>query len=179
MLAMWRSICLFVLAILSAVVVTPASAHTPVPAVDSAMRLADTPSRDSHPPAGLQQADASHAESEAPLSALSTLLLLGLAAIVASRVKRRRVVAAVLVLALALFAFEAGMHSVHHLGQTRHADECVFASASAHLTALATDAVCLDVPASATVFTQAESQSAPVDRPIVGHHQRAPPLTAS
>jgi hypothetical protein len=178
MLTMWRSICLLVLAILSAVVATPASAHTPVPAVDSAVRLADAPSRDSQQPADLQQA-VSHAGSEAPLSALSTLILLGLAAIVASRVKRRRVVAAVLVLALALFAFEAGMHSVHHLGQTRHADECLFASASAHLTALAPDAICLDIPASATVLAEAESHSAPLDRPIAGHHQRAPPLTAS
>jgi len=179
MLAMWRSICLVALAILFAVVVTPASAHTLGAAIDSSVRLADAPPRDAVAPASLQRANVSHAGSEAPLSALSTLLLLGLAAIVASRVKRRRLVASVLILVLAFFAFEAGIHSVHHLGQTRHADECLFASASAHLTALAPDAVCLDVPAGATVFRQGETHSAPVDRPIAGHHQRAPPPIAS
>jgi hypothetical protein len=128
---MWRSVCLVALAILLAVVVTPASAHTPGATIDSSARLDNASSRDSDPPAGLHQADVSR----------------------------------------------AGLR--HHLGQTRHADECLFASASAHLTALAPDAVCLDLPAGAAVFRQADSQLSPVDRPIAGHHQRAPPLTAS
>jgi hypothetical protein len=179
MLAMWRSICLAALAIL-VIVVTPASAHTPVPAIGSPVRPTDAPTRDSVPSAGSREVDVSRVSSEVPLStAPILLLLLGATAIASYHVKPRRLFAAVLILGLAMFAFEAGVHSVHHLGQIRHADECLFASASAHLAALAPDAICLDVPAGATVFRQAESHSAPVHRPIAGQHQRAPPLSAS
>jgi hypothetical protein len=76
-----------------------------------------------------------------PPAATPLLLLFGLAAgllvALAARWQPRRVLVLALVALLAVFAVEAGIHSVHHLGE-RAAATCAIAAAAGHLT------LCLD-----------------------------------
>ena len=66
---------------------------------------------------------------------LGALLAIGLA-----RRRPRRAIALSVVLLLALFAFEEGLHSVHHLtGQPTKVTTCPVAVAGAHLSAVAVD----------------------------------------
>lgn len=51
----------------------------------------------------------------------------------------RGAAALVLVLALAVLAFEGGLHSVHHGGDPAQAQACAVAAASAHLAGIAVD----------------------------------------
>ncbi|HET7341689.1 MAG TPA: hypothetical protein VFL90_09515 [Methylomirabilota bacterium] len=76
---------------------------------------------------------------------------------------------------LALFAFETGMHSVHHLGE-RPPVPCAVASASAHVSGVTTTVVEVVTPAPAA---ERAAERAPVSplalRPICVHEGRAPP----
>lgn len=58
---------------------------------------------------------------------------------------RRRVVALACVTLLTVIAFEAGLHSVHHIGDQPDSS-CVIASASAHTSALTVDSPALERP---------------------------------
>lgn len=73
----------------------------------------------------------------APPAAPPIILLLGLAGGVllalAARSHPRRVLVLALAALLAVFAVEAGIHSVHHLGE-RAATACALAAAASHLT---------------------------------------------
>ena len=70
-------------------------------------------------------------------SALVLGLVAGLLLALAARRQPRRVLVLALVALLTVFAVEAGIHSVHHLGQ-RAAATCAIAAAAGHLT------LCLD-----------------------------------
>jgi len=106
---------------------TGAAAHlgTIAPAVDAPVRL--------EVPTTILRAG--------PPVATPRLLLVGLAAgllvALAARWQPRRVLVLALIALLAVFAVEAGIHSVHHLGE-RAATTCAIAAAAGHLT------LCLD-----------------------------------
>jgi hypothetical protein len=63
-----------------------------------------------------------------------------LVAVALAALPPRRAVAFALVLLLALFAVESGVHSVHHLADQQGAAQCVVAAASAHVHGLSLDA---------------------------------------
>jgi len=65
------------------------------------------------------------------------LLLLG--AVAAARPRPRRAIALALVLVLAVFAFEDGLHSVHHGFDPAKTPTCTIAAAVQHLSATAVD----------------------------------------
>jgi len=61
--------------------------------------------------------------------------------------RRSRSAAAVaLALALCTFAFERGVHSVHHLGQVVQENECAVAASASHTDAAAHDAPGIGAP---------------------------------
>jgi hypothetical protein len=81
----------------------------------------------------------------AGLAGLLAGLVVALAGLVAAP-WRRRIVAPLTVLALVTLAFEAGIHSVHHLGDKSGAAHCSVASASTHLSGTAADGPSVGVP---------------------------------
>ena len=106
-------------------------------------------------------------------------LLLGLAAgallALAARSRPRRALVLALTLLLVVFAVEAGVHSVHHLGD-RAASACAIAAAAGHLT------VCLDdgppvvaVPLAAVGAVTDEGPAAPAAPGLGPDLARAPP----
>jgi hypothetical protein len=72
------------------------------------------------------------------------LLILAAIAVLVARIKSRRVVMALLVIALTVFSVEATVHSVHHLGDANHETHCDFASVAAQLSVVAADGVVVD-----------------------------------
>ena len=91
--------------------------------------------------------------------------------------RRRRFVAWVFVAALVGLAFEAGVHSVHHLGDEAGASRCSVASASTHLFGTPEDGPAVGLPvvvADATPSFQTVPVSSPPFRPDAG---RAPPAS--
>jgi hypothetical protein len=107
--------------------------------------------------------------------------LLGVLAVVGMAWRRpRRALALAIVLILAVFAFEGGLHSVHHAGDLHHAATCPVASASAHLSATAVDIGSnLDalLPTAGTALEHAAS--ATVSRPLCPDQGRAPPSASA
>lgn len=102
-----------------------------------------------------------------------TMLALGaLAAVVIGR--RRRIVALLSVAVLLLIAFEAGLHSVHHIGD-RDSSTCVIASASAQTGGVTIASIAFERAAevAATVVVRAGNQ--PTSRPAAPDLGRAPP----
>jgi hypothetical protein len=92
----------------------------------------------------------------------------------------RRAAALALVLMLAVFAFEDGLHSVHHgLDQTQ-ASSCSVAMAGSHLSATLVDGSAPDDVIPPVVALSAET-SAPdaIARPANPEHGRAPPRPGS
>jgi hypothetical protein len=81
-----------------------------------------------------------------------------------------------LALLLTVFAYERGVHSVHHLGQPVQEHECAVAAAASHTESAADDVSSPFVPVLASVCTVAE-----VSRPLLAifdlsaEHERAPP----
>jgi len=111
----------------------------------------------------------------APPITLMLGLAAGLLAALAARRHPRRVLVLALAVLLAVFAVEAGIHSVHHLGE-RAATTCAVAAAAGHLT------LCLDdgppvvrlslTPAGVVADEQLASPAAPGLGPDLA---RAPP----
>ena len=101
---------------------------------------------------------------------------LGAAALVWRR--PRRALTFALVLLLALFAFEDGLHSVHHGVDTSRMASCALAAAAAHLSATAVDRV---VPTDVNLPVLAPApeivQTAAVARFLCPDQGRAPPST--
>lgn len=92
----------------------------------------------------------------------------------------RRALALAIVLILAVFAFEDGLHSVHHAGDQHHAATCPVASASAHLSAAAVDIGSnhdVVLPTAGDALERAAP--APVSRPFCPDQGRAPPSASA
>jgi hypothetical protein len=106
--------------------------------------------------------------------ALVLLVGLGLAAWIGPR----RALTAGIVLLLGIFAFETGVHSVHHLADARDASECRVASAASHVTGTTVDTAAehLVVPTSSTLLPTASWSLS--SRPLRQHEVRGPPAPA-
>lgn len=107
------------------------------------------------------------------------------AALIVARRRPRRALALAIVLILALFAFENGVHSVHHLNDLRHRDDlrsgltCHVAAASAHLSGTPVDATTpeyLVLPSYERLVVQ--HQPAFDALSLSAHQGRAPPISA-
>jgi hypothetical protein len=112
-------------------------------------------------------------------------ILAAAAALIVGWRRPRRALALAIVLILALFAFENGVHSVHHLNDLRHLDDlrsgltCHVAAASAHLSGTPVDATTpeyLVLPAYERLVVQ--SQPAVDALSLSAHQGRAPPISA-
>src|SRR5690348_11982408 len=119
-----------------------------------------------------------------PVVPWAAMLAAAAALIVAWR-RPRRALALAIVLILGLFAFENGVHSVHHLNDLRHLDDlrsgltCHVAAASAHLSGTPVDVAThesLVLPSYESVVVHA--QPAVDARSLSAHQGRAPPLSA-
>jgi hypothetical protein len=81
------------------------------------------------------------------------LALAGAALVAAALARRRRPLAVALALLLALVAFEAGLHSVHHMtDKVADGNQCVVAAASSHVGGLSVTAVAIHQPGDAPKF---------------------------
>jgi hypothetical protein len=111
----------------------------------------------------------------APFESTGVLCLVALA-VIAMIARRRRPLGVLLTTVLAILAFEAGLHSVHHLGERHALAPCTIASASGHLVATEMDALAFDPPTS-PAFERLHRLSwmAPVPRAIDAHESRGPP----
>lgn len=143
----------------------PAAAHGP-------MGAPDAPGVAAVPGVAWQAA-------QAPAAIPWPALLVALA-VLAARVRRpRRAVALGLVLILALFVFETGVHSVHHLGDRPGNPACVVASAMAQLAGTPVDLQTIEpVIRRAPEMVALEQQTNPAVRSLAVHRGRAPPLAA-
>jgi hypothetical protein len=112
-------------------------------------------------------------------------VLAAAAALIVAWRRPRRALALAIVLILALFAFENGVHSVHHLNDLRHLDDlrsgltCHVAAATAHLSGTPVDATTLEslvLPSYERVVVPTQSVAAA--RSLSAHQGRAPPLSA-
>ena len=112
-------------------------------------------------------------------------ILAAAAALIVAWRRPRRALALAIVLILALFAFENGVHSVHHLNDLRHREDlrsgltCHVAAATAHLSGTPVDVAThesLVLPSYESVVVPAQPD---VDaRSLSAHQGRAPPLSA-
>jgi len=102
-------------------------------------------------------------------------LLAGVAAGLTLVARRRRAVAGVCMALLLLVAFEAGLHSVHHLADQPDG-QCVIASASSHAGAVVVGTVGVERPVESVApltLAPTSSPTASSDAPDLG---RAPPI---
>jgi hypothetical protein len=115
----------------------------------------------------------------APVSpAVPWLPLLILAALLMAATSSRRAVVGVLVALLAVFAFETGRHSVHHLGEQRDAARCVVESVASNLSGAVGEAMAVLVPAATADLTPRLESIAPRHRSLRPDRGRAPPFLA-
>jgi hypothetical protein len=99
-----------------------------------------------------------------------------LAAVWLVRRSPRRAIAVALILLLGLFAFETGLHSVHHGTDKRQLASCPLSGASSHLSAASVDCVAHAGDISQEVGLVPSSEPAdPIARPLSAHRGRAPP----
>jgi hypothetical protein len=95
------------------------------------------------------------------------VLAAGVLGLLAAR-RPRRALALGLSLIVMVFLFETGVHSVHHLSTRGHADHCVLAAASGHVTGV--DA---DPPGDTAPPLQPSGEIALfVESPAIDHHAR-------
>ena len=112
-------------------------------------------------------------------------ILAAAAALIVAWRRPRRALALAIVLILALFAFENGVHSVHHLSDPRHLEDlrsgltCHVAAATAHLSGTPVDATTpeyLVLPSYERLVVQ--HQPAVDALSLSAHQGRAPPVSA-
>ena len=107
------------------------------------------------------------------------VLLGGLALAALAWRRPRRVLVFAVVLLLALFAFEDGLHSVHHLVDRSQLNKCAVAAAAAHLNATASDdGSTVDVVLPVIAALTEVSQTDPVTSFLSPVQGRAPPTLA-
>jgi hypothetical protein len=101
-------------------------------------------------------------------------LAAALALAIVAIARRRGAVAIASVTLLVLVAFEAGIHSVHHLADQRDA-QCVMASAAAQTAGVIVDTAAFERPAVATTPVIAAPRASAPLRPAPPDRGRAPP----
>jgi hypothetical protein len=153
----------------------PAGAHTAAPVVIEVLRT----SAPDLPPVGAPDPVSPVDPASLLLPAIVLGALVGLGIEGARRHPRRALVVG-LGLLLVIFAFEDGLHSVHHGFDAKQYDECTIAAASAHLSALSVDSVLATSVVQVATEGAVESDSAsPLLRLLDPHQGRAPPLAAA
>jgi hypothetical protein len=168
------------LAVIAVLAVTvPAGAHTSSPVAAEVLR---TSALEVQP--GVATAPADPVAPVGPSSLLLAAIVLaalgslGLG-IEGARRHPRRALVLVLGLLLAIFAFENGLHSVHHGFDPKQYGECAIAAASANLSAVSVDGVLeSSVVLVVTAPTAVSDPVAPPTRLLEPHQGRAPPLAA-
>src|ERR1700730_7835621 len=169
----------FMLSAAMVLAATPARAHEgtsivlPAPVVAPA-----TPTPARAEPISLSASPGRSFDVAAPAASSFGWLTLLAGAAAFSAVARRSRSAAVITLALLLtvFAYERGVHSVHHLGQPVQEHECAVAAAASHTESAADDVSSPFAPVLAPVGTAPE-----MSRPLLAifglsaEHGRAPP----
>jgi hypothetical protein len=166
---------LFLLALTLLVLAPPAWAHRIAPA--SPDRAAMVPEASGSEPQR-PELPASGASPDVPRSAAAPWALLIAAGVAVIVVRSRRAVAGLVVVLLAVFLFDAAIHSVHHLGDRDGAARCVVESAASHLSGvvLAMDSI---APPAATCRAEFCREAFPLaGRPFRSERDRAPPLVA-
>jgi hypothetical protein len=109
----------------------------------------------------------------------SAIVLLAALAVLAGARRPRQGFALALVLILACFAFETGVHSVHHLDEQRPLTQCAVAFASHHVSGTEVDVVMVDrTPAEVGATPLTGLPAAATSRPLSPHEGRAPPQLA-
>ena len=91
----------------------------------------------------------------------------------------RRLVIVVIALTLLVFAFESGLHSIHHLGNDRASSHCPVAWASAHLAIASAEAPAVLLVLPAVDETGGAELQAPSSWPFRPDAGRAPPPAVS
>jgi hypothetical protein len=170
--AMRRSalVAIGVLLILLGTAVLPQGAEAHRPSSDVTL---DTPSPPPIPTLAMESLAWSAAPTPPAVPWPLVLSVVALALIAARR--PRPALAVALILVVAVFAFESGVHSVHHLGDRDRGEHCALAAASQHLAGAEVDVV---VAAETLPLTrQLATPSALIERVrLVGPDQgRAPP----
>jgi hypothetical protein len=109
--------------------------------------------------------------------ALDSVWLAAVAAVIiaVALARHRRAFAVACASLLLLVAFEAGLHSVHHLTD-KPESQCVIASASAHAGALTVDRVTFERPAEAAAPLSVTLATRASVRPAAPDLGRAPPI---
>ena len=151
----------------------PAAAHLSraVPVVDVVSEPAAPPDRT---PALLDLAWTA-APTPAGVPWYLVVALSGLTALGARRPRRNLALA--LVLLLAIFAFESGLHAVHHLNDQDRGESCGVASASQHVAGTEADrGLAADAPAPAEPMLVAPVRVIRSARSLGPHDSRAPPI---
>jgi hypothetical protein len=115
------------------------------------------------------------AAATAPAAPTALILLAALALLTLAH-RPRQGFALTLVLVLACFAFESGVHSVHHLGEPRPLTQCSVAVASHQVSGTGVDLLAIDrTPADAGLLLATGLSTAQPSRLPSPHEGRAPP----
>lgn len=101
-----------------------------------------------------------------------------LAALLIPASRSRRAVVGLLIALLAVFAFEAGLHSVHHFSEQREAPRCVVESVSSNLSGGVGEPVAILGQAETVDGTPHLEPAAPPQRSLQPDRGRAPPFLA-
>ena len=156
----------------------PAWAHSPFePGTEVAAEIAPVPVSDGRSPGGPLPSWALAAAPDMPGVPWSALAIVA-AAVALGSWRPRRAVAFALVLLLAVFAFEDGLHSVHHGMNQAQASSCPVAAAATHLHATPVDGVApCDVTLPVVALTVETSPSDPIAYLASPEQGRAPPYS--
>lgn len=153
----------------------PASARTASPVVAEVLRMSAPeirPAAESGPIGPVTPVG--------PSSLLLAAIVLGALGLESARRHPRRALVLALGLLLAIFAFENGLHSVHHGFDAKQHGECTIAAASANLSAVSVDGLLeASVVLIATAPTAEFDPAAPPARLLDPHQGRAPPLASA
>jgi hypothetical protein len=126
-----------------------AFAHQPAPIERSAGLTVPDPSPSGPRDTGVEPFSEWRANGdEVGTTGIAVCVITALLALALAR-RPRRLVIVVIALTLLVFAFESGLHSIHHLGNDQASSHCPVAWASAHLAVASADApvVALILPA--------------------------------
>jgi hypothetical protein len=177
-----------VLALVTASLVPSGELAWAHPTAPPPVHLAPAPSRASIAPTGVDEPGAlpdtalaaASAAPGLPWPAVLGALAAALATLALARRRPRRVVGLALVLLLAIFAYEEGLHSVHHGLEKGRGPSCALAAASAHLSATSVDGVvAADVIMPAAARPPESAQPDAVVRFLCPTRGRAPPSPLS
>ena len=143
--------------------IEPARAHLPEPEATRAL-------------VPVVDVDVARSKPAGPPPVDSVVLILT-ASLIAAAGPRRAAVGLLIVL-LAVFAFAAGLHSVHHLGEQRAAARCVVESATSNLACAIGEPMAVAGPAETADLIPPLAPGAPPQRSVRPGCGRSPPFLA-